>query len=174
MTARTVRPLTTSLALAILLTACATYRMEEAQHLAEEELAVLNMSFPRLLPEIFVTHIDCVSPGFTSPKSFQLLPGWRAITLQGNPDLGMAPHPKTYIVRVEPGRSYTYYPAPDNSTNTWLLAFVDDAADRRIQAGVMPADMALLTGARPRPESCELAAELDRTGARELPDHVRR
>ncbi|MBY6204149.1 hypothetical protein [Halomonas denitrificans] len=174
MTARTARPLLTALALATFLTACATYRMDAAEHLAEEELAVLTMSFPRLLPEIFVTHIDCVSPGFTSPKSFQLAPGWRAITLQGNPDLGMAPDPKTYLVQLLPGRAYTYLPDPNNSTNTWLLAFVDDAADRRIQAGVMPAGMNLLTGARPNPEACELVAELNRTGARELPDWVRR
>ncbi len=156
------------------LTGCATYQMDAAKDVPESELAVLNMSFPRLWPEIFVTHIDCESPGFTSPKSFRLLPGWRAITLQGNADLNMAPDPKTYIVRVLPGRSYTYHPDPNNSTNTWLLAFVDDDADRRIEAGVMPAGMNLLTGARPNPEACELVADLNRTGASELPGWVRR
>jgi hypothetical protein len=143
------------------LAGCGTYRMTGLSDYSDSELAVLELPFGAMYSPIFVTHIDCRSRGVGWYKRFEMIPGWRVITLSGNSQMGVSPSPKSYVFEAQPGIVYTFESDKRGGANDWLLVIVNQETGEPIEYYWQRAQWSYWNGTTPNETLCEESSKLN-------------
>jgi hypothetical protein len=137
------------------LAGCGTYRMAGLTDSSEFEPAILEMPYGAMYSPVFVTHIDCRSRGFGWHRRFEIVPGWRVVTLSGNSQMGVSPSPKSYAFYARPGDVYTFEPDERGNSRDWVFVLVNQETGEPIHHFWRRAQWSYWSGTKPDQVLCD-------------------